>query len=308
MKNILFVIVILSFVGCKSSSYYQLYEFEPVNTKYDDHQFMIHENDSIKVTYSFWSNNGTVAFTFYNKLNEPIYIDWKKSSVIFNGKKENYWNDETVSSSTSMGRNITMTNPYNNPYLLFQNFGYSYNVASVYKPEPVSFIPPHSYIAISKFPINYSIEFNKNDLVLDNKEIICKREFNEKNSLVHLRNYISFSTNEKFENYINFDDVFYLKSVKEFPYSKDISGLAKPFMYYSKLKNKSINASKVLTSADLEAGGNVFFKIDNIVYEGKMLGGTKASDGRTLKTVSVEYQKNGQKLQANINADELISY
>jgi hypothetical protein len=307
---ILFVIVMLSLAGCKISSYYQIYEFEPVNTKYDDHQFMIHENDTIIITYSFWSNNGTVAFTFYNKLNEPIYIDWKKSSVIFNGKKENYWNDETISSSTSIGRNTTLTNPYNNPYLLFQTFGYSYNFAKVYKPEPVSFIPPHSYVTISKFPINYSIEFNKNDLSLNNKEIICKREFNNKNSEFQLRNYISFSTNEKFDKYVSFNDVFYLKSAKEFIFSnsKNISELAKPYMYYSKVKNKSISASRVLTSADLDTGGNVFFKIDNIIYEGKMLSGTKASDGKTLKTVSVEYKKDGKTSQADINAEELISY
>jgi len=42
----------------------------------------IYENDTIKVTYYFWGNRGIMQISVFNKLNAPIYIDWKKSSMM----------------------------------------------------------------------------------------------------------------------------------------------------------------------------------------------------------------------------------
>jgi len=39
----------------------------------------IFENDTIKVTYYFWGNRGIMQISVFNKINAPIYIDWKKS-------------------------------------------------------------------------------------------------------------------------------------------------------------------------------------------------------------------------------------
>ncbi len=45
-------------------------------------QYFEYENDTISVTYSFWEMNGTIEMLIRNKLNQPIYIDWKKCSFI----------------------------------------------------------------------------------------------------------------------------------------------------------------------------------------------------------------------------------
>lgn len=59
------------------SGYVQVYDIESslplVKNKFT------YENDSIRITYYFWGNNGIVQIGINNKLDKPIYIDWKNS-------------------------------------------------------------------------------------------------------------------------------------------------------------------------------------------------------------------------------------
>ena len=58
-------------------------------------QYFEYENDTISVTYSFWEMNGTIEMLIRNKLNQPIYIDWKKCSFITGETKHDYWDGTT---------------------------------------------------------------------------------------------------------------------------------------------------------------------------------------------------------------------
>lgn len=59
------------------SGYVQVYDIESslplVKNKFT------YENDSIRVTYYFWGENGIVQIGINNKLDKPIYVDWKNS-------------------------------------------------------------------------------------------------------------------------------------------------------------------------------------------------------------------------------------
>ena len=61
--------------SCKSSV--QVYETKSTNTSVEN-GLSVYENDSLKITYSFWAENGLITFAIYNKLNVPLYVDWKK--------------------------------------------------------------------------------------------------------------------------------------------------------------------------------------------------------------------------------------
>lgn len=98
---ILFVIIIL-ISGCTQppiqSNYYLL------NVQSTDclstEGFINYENDTIRVAYIFWAENGVMGVFIHNKLKLPLYVDWKKCSYITGTEKHNYW-DETVTMTTN---------------------------------------------------------------------------------------------------------------------------------------------------------------------------------------------------------------
>ena len=252
MKKILPILLIL-FVSCKP--YYQIYEFESINNcKIDNNSFFIHENDSVKIIYSLWAENGVLAFTFFNKLSNPLYIDWSKSSLIINGKKNNYWNDEIYTSSyTKSTDNYSKLYTYN-PYLLFQKNGYSYTDTKTSKSEKITFIPPKSFVSICKFSVDYKNNLTTNDLKIKNNNVVLKRIFNYDISPVIFRNYITYSSDENITDLNFIDDHFYLSSINEFSSNDDISNFAKANSYYTKLKNGSIFNNK------FEVGDKIIIK------------------------------------------------
>ena len=61
------------------------------------------ENEDVKITYSFWEENGIMGFKIYNKTSKPIYIDWKKSSMIYNERQNPYYTNKTTSNYSGYG-------------------------------------------------------------------------------------------------------------------------------------------------------------------------------------------------------------
>ena len=86
-------ILSIAFVGC-TPQYMQVFNIESNKAKLSK-DFFVYENDTVKISYSFWANHGLMAFSIYNKLDKPIYIDWKNSAFIYNSNKLNYWIDQT---------------------------------------------------------------------------------------------------------------------------------------------------------------------------------------------------------------------
>ncbi|CAM3459957.1 hypothetical protein [Aequorivita lipolytica] len=92
IKNLLLFFFTLSLFGCKTTTYVQVFETKANNVKIVDETYLF-ENDSLKITYNLWRERGLMQFEIYNKLDTPIYIDWRKSSYIDNTVKLNYWED-----------------------------------------------------------------------------------------------------------------------------------------------------------------------------------------------------------------------
>lgn len=69
--------------------------------------FLTFENDTIRVVYIFWAENGLMGLFIHNKLERPLYIDWKKCSYIVGTTKNDYWDESivvtNVGGATSMG-------------------------------------------------------------------------------------------------------------------------------------------------------------------------------------------------------------
>ena len=100
MKNTLFLslISVFIFTGCASTDVLYTSPRSP-GVKQDNSGNWTYENDTLKVTYSFWAEYGVMAMIIENKLNYPLYIDWKKSSYVDRGHKLDYYNENLTTKS-----------------------------------------------------------------------------------------------------------------------------------------------------------------------------------------------------------------
>ncbi len=200
-KQSLLLPILLTLTMASCVPLVHLYETKPMANVTNQEDYF--ENDTIKVIYSFWSEHGTFSFSIYNKLNVPIYIDWKKSSFIKNNDKLNYWNDETLTKTVSKGGSRS-TVSYSG-YSLLTSIGGISNSTSV-KPEQITFIAPKSTI--------YKIQFKLHPEE-DKRFRVDSIEYNESNTPVFFRNFMTLSTSDKFEKEFYIDNGFYVSKISE---------------------------------------------------------------------------------------------
>lgn len=210
--SLFFLLFTFSLLGCKN--YIQVFETKSNDIKVEN-KFYVFENDSLKITYNFWSNKGLMTFSVFNKLDKPIYIDWKKSSYIDNSVKLNYWIDEEKTKSKEY---------YGNYYYDGLRYAVSKSETAV-KLERVTFIPPSSNYSRSQFFI-FPIKFYDLDTGIEPKEInrldnpkykteVYEQHFSKKNSPLIFRNFLTFSYTESFESEFYVDNEFYISKIRE---------------------------------------------------------------------------------------------
>lgn len=205
-KNTLLVLIIIFMASC--GTYTQVLTLSPTNKTgaITSDSFYVYENDTIKIAYSFWAQSGKVNFVITNKCSKPIYIDWKKCSYVFNGKKYNYYKDEISTEYTQSGYS--------------SNVGYGTRVnksrgkSETKVEERVMFIPPNTSVNKSKFSIS-----NVAAYVPDAKH--HRRALNDiggytyKNDTNYLffRNFITYSLSENFDKEQYIDHGFYVSNI-----------------------------------------------------------------------------------------------
>ncbi|NOX47779.1 MAG: hypothetical protein GXO89_12460 [Chlorobi bacterium] len=241
MKRIIqLTFITLLTYGC--NSYVQIFETGSINTKVEN-EFYIFENDSLKIIYSFWKQKGLMSFAIFNKLEKPLYIDWKKSSYIDNSVKLNYWvNEEKKNSFESYGSYY-----YDGPLLIpgyaSSNTG-GVSVSTTIKVERITFIPPKSNYYRSQFyilAINYfklDVKTNYNEVKRNDKPKkktkVYEKSFSKENSPILFRNFLTFSLFEDFNTEFYVDNEFYISAIKEMD--------RKHFEYYK--QDESIKGGK----------------------------------------------------------------
>jgi len=174
------------------------------------------ENDSVKISYGFAGENAPVKITVQNKLSVPVYVDWSKSSIIYQGKAISYVPEKIAFSAD------VSTDYYNGKYLSFSDGKIKGEMNS---PKEITFIPPHSSIETTTLFLNTplfkglsdSLYIEKEKVNASNGPIKVKaRNFTRKNSPVVFRSYLTlFSKEGEAVKSFAFDKEFYIsKSVK----------------------------------------------------------------------------------------------
>jgi len=209
--------ICLAFLSSCAPHYY-IYEVKNVSKQVSNGKFFAFENDTVKITYSFWAENGTMAFSVYNKLNIPIYIDWKKSSMVRNGSKVDYWKDE-VRNSGSYFSNL-FSGIINDETAV--SIGQGVWSSRTMKPERITFLTPSSGITRvqSKLFIYPNVPVKKPYSLGtlerhngDKTSALKYNSFNEENSPLSFRNFLTLSTREDFTNETYVDNYFYVANI-----------------------------------------------------------------------------------------------
>ena len=187
--------IIFIFFVITSCSYYKVATISSDKIKQVNNG-IVFENDSIKVTYNFWAKNGAMYFDIYNKLNVPIYFDWKKSAFIPNDKMMSYWQDETNTVGTSSS----------SAYYLYGGAvgASSKSKSKSIRQERVGVVPPRSLITSNK----YTLVPLKTELQV--------QSFNISNTPLRFRNFLAVSTSEQFDKDVFYiDNDFFVSSVRK---------------------------------------------------------------------------------------------
>lgn len=232
MLRLFSFLLVITFYSC--SPHYSLYEVKSDSNQISGTNLLEYENDSVKITYSFWAENGVMAFSVYNKLNVPLYIDWKKSSMVSNGNKIGYWKDEVRSAGSFNGHLYSGTITENTIYSIAKG---KWAFGSI-KPERITFLTPHSAIMRVQSRLFPFPKTAVNKPALQKKFIksngektsaINYNEYNISNTPLSFRNFLSISTTENFINESYIDNAFYVGAIydvteKDFFFYKDKKG------------------------------------------------------------------------------------
>jgi hypothetical protein len=157
------------------------------------------ENDTVKVTYDFWAENGMMCMHIYNKLNVPVFIDWKISNFIDNNNNMQYWYDVQSSTSVTKGVSYYGLQAYTGVPM---KIGHSVTNTNTERPDRITSITPHSEITKAMYSLIPRTTFFKNG------------NYESNNSPVNFRSYLAFSMDEKFAQKFYADNEFYVGQVE----------------------------------------------------------------------------------------------
>ncbi len=235
LKPTLPVLFLLFFViGCSPINYVQVFKTKPTSEITIEDDAYIFENDSLKISYDFWQEHGLLSFTVYNKLNIPLYIDWRKSSYVRNEQKLDYWNDiETTNASTEYktytwggSRSYYNNGPLPGPATINSSVsnGSANTTAIKTKPERITFLAPKSKISKQQFVLfpeagvrlsSETAKYSKLNRTDDTAKMttLIYRDYPPDETILAFRNFLTLSTSENFANEFYVDNGFYLNRI-----------------------------------------------------------------------------------------------
>ncbi len=90
MKHIIYILTAVLLSSCSSTFYYSsLNTANEYVEKVDNGDFLI-ETDSLWIAYCFKGPGAPMQITVFNKLDEPLYVDWERSALIIDDKAFSY--------------------------------------------------------------------------------------------------------------------------------------------------------------------------------------------------------------------------
>lgn len=228
MKKLLIftgIIAMLSTLGACTSYYYStLSSGDPGALKNQDGDFVT-ENDSVRISYSFYGENAPVSITIYNKTDAPVFVDWQRSALIIDDVATSYYQE------TAPVQGRTDASTYGGTYSWSKRSEQTWSSTGgtfsgeVALPKGVTFIPPRSKIEATPLHLaNFDFdkipkeEYTRIPVAKQNAEIakVRVRKFTEEESPLRFRSYLTLYTSAKGGNdkkYTPYEQSFYLSEL-----------------------------------------------------------------------------------------------
>lgn len=83
-------LIVLLFPFCIACNRYQYSSVSSSQLDKNEINELVFENDSLKIVYNFMGQDLGPEIFIENKLQEPVYIDWRESALVVNGHSHSY--------------------------------------------------------------------------------------------------------------------------------------------------------------------------------------------------------------------------
>jgi hypothetical protein len=209
MKIILLSISIIILASC---SVYRYTTVESKSIQKNDRAVFSEENDTMRIEYDFSGFGGPVSIMIFNKTNQPLYIDWRRSSIIVNNKAISYFNPNVRIDGTISSQSIQLTNQVVDGQAIIS--------ADLRTQQGSTFIPPqtytqNTYVYLTSFvdpriPIK---QMKREKLQIKQfKYHLWKADFSETNTPLFFKSYLTFMLGDNNGQYFSKQHNFYIAS------------------------------------------------------------------------------------------------
>ncbi len=223
MKPYLFTLLALVLLsGCMRKV--QLVTLSGSNTK-TDLTGLVLDNDTLTLRYSFSSERGRMVVSLVNKLNRPLYVDWKRSAFIIGQDQFAYWQDVS---------DVSLSN-WNSQY---GRYSIGSAVGTISKADQIGFVSPGTRLDKQRFVL---VPRDQSGLLMSGPFTVVKEiprwdssrkepidvnvyTYSAEQSPLQFRNYLTLSTDKDFSSEFTIDTKFWASDVRILP-KEQISGV-----------------------------------------------------------------------------------
>lgn len=245
MKKNLPFLMMLGLALLSSCASYQISTISAQNENQNSDPFTF-ENDSVKIVYDFKGYNAPLTVSIQNKLNQPLYVDWNKSMLVFD--------DNSISLS---GADIQIKGNLSGTIYNYGSIGSSINQnadLSASKPLNVDYIIPKATIKRQTIYVANEMIRNVSDKFLGYSYIISPdgsgatkvptATFNQENSPLRFKAYITlYTANDEMQikKSITYNKSFYVSDIK------NVNTKPSAITYYSEADKNVFYTRKITT-------------------------------------------------------------
>lgn len=184
---------------------------------------LVLDTDTLTLRYNFASERGVIHVTLLNKLDQPLYVDWKRSSFIIGQDKLDYWYDVA---------DVQLAGSFMDSR--YSRYSVGYLGGTISKEDKVSFIPPQTKLDKQQFVLvpdghlplsgSFKTEQEQSNLISRKKPVAVNiYTYSADKSPLTFRNYLTLSTDKDFKNEFHIDTKFWASDVRVLPRDQVLS-------------------------------------------------------------------------------------